>query len=115
MATPDNNIKLQLKRDVYENSAGFELEKVHEKKSYTVINNKILSFGLLRSGENCFVGQKYKMKEIIDIDRVIGLQVESENYLNPINILMNSNKILKKLEKYICKKKVLICIGKFLI
>ena len=55
------------------------------------------------------------MKEIIDIVRVLGLQVESENYLNPINISMNSNKLLKKLEKYICKKKALICIGKFLI
>ena len=40
------------------------------------------------------------MKEIIDIVRVLGLQVESENYLNPINISMNSNKPLKKLEKY---------------
>ena len=40
------------------------------------------------------------MKEIIDIVRVLGLQVESENYLNPINISMNSNKLLKKSGKY---------------
>ena len=40
------------------------------------------------------------MKEMIDIVRVLGLQVESENYLNPINISMNSNELLKKLEKY---------------
>ena len=40
------------------------------------------------------------MKEIIDIDRVLGSQVESENYLNTINISMNSNDFLKKLEKY---------------
>ena len=72
----------------------------YTKKSYTVINNKILNFGLLRSNKNRFVGQKYKMKEIIDIVRVLGLQVESENYLNPINISMNSNELLKKLEKY---------------
>ena len=58
---------------------------------------------MLKSDKNPFVGQKYKMKEIIDIVRVLGLQVESENYLNPINISMNSNKLLKKLEKY--KKK----------
>ena len=32
--------------------------------------------------------------------KVLGLQVESKNYLNPINILMNSNELLKKLEKY---------------
>ena len=58
---------------------------------------------MLRSEKNRFVGQKYKMKEIIDIVRVLGLQVESENYLNPINISMNSNELLKKLEKYIKK------------
>ena len=48
---------------------------MHEKKSYTVINNKILNFGLLRSNQNRSVGQKYQMKEIIDIVRVLGLQV----------------------------------------
>ena len=71
LVTPDNNIKFQLKRDTYKNSIGFELAKVHEKKSYTVINNKILSFGLLRSNKNRFFGQKYKMKEIIDIVSVL--------------------------------------------
>ena len=63
LVTPDNNIKFQLKRDICKNSIGFELAKVHEKKSYTVINNKILNMGLLRSDKNRFVGQKYKMKE----------------------------------------------------
>ena len=100
LVTLDNNLKFQLKRAVYKNSIGFELAKVHEKTSYTVINDKILNFGFLRSDKICFVGQKYKMKEIIDIIRVLGLQVESENYLNPINISMNSNELLKKLEKY---------------
>ena len=100
LVTPDNYINFQLKRDVFKNSIGFELAKVHEKKSYTVINNKTLNFGQLRSDKNRFVGQKYKMKEIIDIDRVLGSQVESENYLNTINISMNSNDFLKKLEKY---------------
>ena len=97
---PDNNITFQLKRDVYENSIRFELAELHKKKSCTVINNKILNFGLLRSNKNRFLGQKYKMKEIIDIVRVLRLQVDSENYLNPINISMNSNKLLKTLEKY---------------
>ena len=80
------------------------MAKVHKKNSYAVINNKILNFGLLRSEKNRLVGQKYKMKEITHIVRVLGLQVESENYLNPINISMNSNKLLKKLEKYIKNK-----------
>ena len=55
---------------------------------------------MLRSDKNRFAGQKYKTKEIIDTVRVLGLQVESENYLNPINTSMNSNELLKKLEKY---------------
>ena len=40
------------------------------------------------------------MIEITDIVRVLELQVESENYLNPINILLNSKELLEKLEKY---------------
>ena len=40
------------------------------------------------------------MIEITDIVKVLELQVESENYLNPINILMNSKELLEKLEKY---------------
>ena len=46
------------------------------------------------------------MEEIINIVRILGLQVQSENYQNPINISMNSNELLKKLEKY--KKKASI-------
>ena len=53
------------------------------------------------------------MKEITHIVRVLGLQVESEYYLNPINISMNSNKLLKKLEKYI-KNKYRFILGNFL-
>ena len=74
--------------------------KVHKKKSCAVINNKILNVELLRSDKSCFLGQKYKTKEITDIVRVLGLQVESENYLNAINISMNSNELFKKIEKY---------------
>ena len=93
LVMPDN-IKFQLKRDVYRNSLGLEYSKVHEKQSYTVINNKIVNFGLLRSNKNRFVGQKCKMKEIIDIVRVIGSTLEY------FNISMNSNEYLKKLEKH---------------
>ena len=46
LVMPDNNIKFQFKRDVYKNSIEFELVQVHTKKSYTVINNKVLNFGL---------------------------------------------------------------------
>ena len=32
LVMPDNDIKFQLKRDVYKNCIGFELAKVHKKK-----------------------------------------------------------------------------------
>ena len=76
---PDNNITFQLKRDVYENSIRFELAELHQKKSCTVINNKILNFGLLRSNKNRFLGQKYKMKEIIERNNFNEFKQTSEN------------------------------------
>ena len=46
------NLKFQLKKDVYEASSNFKLEKVHTKKSYNVVSDSLFNFGLLRSKKN---------------------------------------------------------------
>ena len=74
--------------------------KVHEKKSYSVVSNNIFNFGLLRSKKNKTIGEKRKILEIIDTIKILGLQVETENYLNPINISLNINNVIQQLTKY---------------
>ena len=65
--------------------------KVHEKKSYNVVSNKTFNFGLLRSKKSKTIGEKRK---IIDTVKILGLQVETESYLNPINISLNTNNVI---------------------
>ena len=40
------------------------------------------------------------MLELIDTIKILGLQVETENYLNPVNISLNTNNVIQQLTKY---------------
>ena len=74
--------------------------KVNEKKSCSVVSDNLFNFGLLRSKKNKTIGEKRKMLEIIDTIKILGLQVETENYLNRINISLNINNVIQQLTKY---------------
>ena len=39
-----NNLKFELIDDIYKNSLSFELGKVHTKKSFNVVSNKVFNF-----------------------------------------------------------------------
>ena len=41
-----------------------------------------------------------KVLELIDTIKILGLQVETENYLNPVNISLNTNNVIQQLTKY---------------
>ena len=67
---------------------------------YSVVSDNAFNFGLLRSKKNKTIGEKRKMLKIIDIINILGLQVETENYLNLINISLNTNNVIQQLTKY---------------
>ena len=67
---------------------------------YSVVSDNAFNFGLLRSKKNKTIGEKRKMLKIMDIINILGLQVETENYLNPINISLNTNNVIQQLTKY---------------
>ena len=96
---PSNNLML-LKKDIYKTSISFELGKVHEKNPYIVVSDDVFNFGLLRSKKNKAIGEKHKLLEIINTIKILGLQVETENYLNPINMSLNTNNVIQQLTKY---------------
>ena len=89
-----------LKKDIYKTSISFELGKVHEKNPYIVVSDDVFNFGLLRSKKNKAIGEKHKLLEIINTIKILGLQVETENYLNPINMSLNTNNAIQQLTKY---------------
>ena len=97
---PNDNLKFQLKKDVYKNSLSFELGKVHTKKSFNVVSDKVFNFGILRSKKTKkTIGEKRRMViEIIDTICVLGLQIEEQNYLNPITVSITSNDVILELK-----------------
>ena len=99
LKSPSNNLKFEVKKDTYKASISFELGKVHEIKSYTVVSD-VFDFGLLSSKKNKTIGEKHKMLEIFDTLKILGLQAETENYLNPINVSLNTNNVIQQLTKY---------------
>ena len=46
---PTERLKFQFIKDVYKNKLKFELSKVHRKKSFNVVSDKIFNFGMLRT------------------------------------------------------------------
>ena len=100
LINPSNNSKFEVQKDTCKTSISFELGKVHEKKMYTLVSDNVFNFGLLRSVKNKAIDEKHKMLEIIDTITILGLQVEAENYLNPINISLNTNNVIQHFTKY---------------
>ena len=95
LINPSNNLKFEVKKDTFKTSINFELGKVHAKKLYIVGSDNIFNFGLLHSKKNKAIGKKHKMLEVIDTIKSLGLQFETENYLSPINISLNTNNVIQ--------------------
>ena len=60
----------------------------------------MFNFSLLRSKKNKTVGEKCRMLELIDTIQILGLQTETQNFLNPITISLNSNNVIQQLRKF---------------
>ena len=87
--------------DVYKNSLSFELGKVHTKKSFNVVSNKVFNFAILRTEKNKRTGEKRAMNlETVDTICILGIQDNDVNFLNPITISISSDTVIQKLTKY---------------
>ena len=98
---PGDNLKFELIDDVCKNSLSFELGKVHSQKSFNVVSDKAFNFAILRTEKNKRTGEKRAtVLQIIDTIRILGIQDNDVNFLNPITILISSDTVIRKLTKY---------------
>ena len=98
---PGDNLKFELIDDVYKNSLSFELRKVHTKKPFNVVSNKVFNFAILRTEKNKRTGEKRAMNlETIDTICILGIQDNDVNFLNPITISISWDTAIQKLTKY---------------
>ena len=77
----------------------FELGKVHNKKSFNVVSDKVFNFGILETKKN----KKKKRAmglQVVDTIRILGIQNSNYNFLNPINISISSDNVIQQLTKY---------------
>ena len=93
---PGGNLKFELIDDVYKNSLSFELGKVHTKKSFNVVSNKVFNFAILRTEKNKRTGEKRAMNlEIIDTICILGIEDNDVNFLNPITISISLDTVIQ--------------------
>ena len=100
LISPHNSLKFEIERDVFKNELKFELNKVHSKKTFNIVGDHILNFGML-SNKKKRIGEKRQTPlELIDSVNIIGIQNIEYDYLNPIHINIHSENIIRKLLKY---------------
>ena len=63
---PTERLKFQFIKDVYKNKLEFELSKVHKKKSFNVVSNKVFNFDTLRTE-----GKKRLDKKELLIEKIL--------------------------------------------
>ena len=98
IVSPKNYLAFDVLKDTYKNNLQLELTKVHTKKTFEIVGDKVYNFGILSVEKRNKIGQKRStMPEIIDKVIIIGIQNTSHSYLNPVNIQIRSESIRKKL------------------
>ena len=98
---PTERLKFQFIKDVYKNKLEFELSKVHTKKSFNVVSDKVFNFSMLGTKRKKTIGQKRPFnREITETIKIFGIQNSEYNFLNPVYILIISDHIKQKLTNF---------------
>ena len=98
---PTERFKFQFIKDVYKKKLNIELSKVHTKKSFNVVSNKVFNFGMLRTKGKRKIGQKRPFnQEIIETIKIFGIQNTDYNFLNPVYISIRSYHIKQQLTNF---------------
>ena len=85
LVNPRNKLKFEMTRDIYKNDMKFELSKVHSKKTFNIVSDYILNFGMLKTKKQKRIGEKRANGgEIIDTIQILGIQNTEYNFLNPV-------------------------------
>ena len=102
LITPIHKLKFNLKKDTYENKEELKLEKVHTKTSFSTAQDNVLNFGILCTKRNKTIDEKKAMShEIVDTIHIVRLKnFDDYGCLSPVEITIDSNKIIETLSNY---------------
>ena len=97
-----HKLTFSLKKEAYKNKIELKLGKIQTKISFSTPRDIVLNFGILCTKRNKTIGVKRAMPhKILHTVHIPGFQ-NFDNYgrLNPIQITINSNKIIRMLFSY---------------
>ena len=106
--TPENYVRFNVINNILKNKLNFELTKVHTKKTFEIIDKAVYNFGILKTeGKN--IGRKRQAQvEIMDLVRIIGIQKTENLYLNPVDVNIKSESVIRKLMRKKTKYKFVL-------
>ena len=106
--TPENYLRFNVIDNIVKNKLNFELTKVHTKKTFEIIDKAVYNFGILKTeGRN--IGRKRQAQvEVMDLVRIIGLQKTENLYLNPVDVNIKSESVIRKLMRKKTKYKFVL-------
>ena len=91
-----DNLKFELIDDVFKSSLSFQLRKIHTKKPFNVVSDKVFNFAILRTEKNKRTGEKRVVSlQVIDTICILGIQDKDVNFLNLITISISSDTVIQ--------------------
>ena len=87
-----------MEKDIYKTELKLELNKVHNKKTFDIVDDNVFNFGILSTKKRKKIGEKRIMNsEVIDSVIIIGIQNTEYAYLNPVHIHIKSESVIRRL------------------
>ena len=106
--TPENYLRFNVSDNILKNKLNFELTKVHTKKTFEIIDKAVYNFGILKT-EGINIGRKRQAQvEVMDLVRIIGIQKTENLYLNPVDVNIKSESVIRKLMRKKTKYKFVL-------
>ena len=104
--TTENYLRFNVIDNIVKNKLNFELTKVHTKKTFEITDKAVYNLGILKTeGRN--IGRKRQARvEVMDVVRIIGLQRTENLYLNPVDVNIKSESVIRKLMRKKTKSKI---------
>ena len=106
--TTENYLRFNVIDNIVKNKLNFELTKVHTKKTFEITDKAVYNLGILKTeGRN--IGRKRQARvEVMDVVRIIGLQKTENLYLNPVDVNIKSESVIRKLMRKKTKYKFVL-------
>ena len=106
--TTENYLRFNVIDNIVKNKLNFELTKVHTKKTFEITDKAVYNLGILKTeGRN--IGRKRQARvEVMDLVRIIGLQKTENLYLNPVDVNIKSESVIRKLMRKKTKYKFVL-------